>query len=144
MSRTRTQPSEMSKRKSLQKALFISLKNKNVKQIYAEDFFGLGNAKGDGAIWRKFGQGTQMVSTSRLIDMIEKAEGMGWCDSNEIFSHASESIVIREMEIIDEYINGWKEKIEIIALLTKYGNIEAQNQIIETLEAAIKIIKISD
>ena len=144
MGRPRTKPLEKSMRISLQKALFISLKNKNVKQIYAEDFFGLGNANGDGAIWRKFGQGTHVVSPTRLFDMIEKAERMGWCEFNEIFSHSAEFNAIQDMETVDEYINGWKEKIEDIALLTKFGKIEAQNQIIETLEAAIKTIKISD
>lgn len=141
MARPKLNVHDRTMRIALQSALFRAVRRQGVKQMIAEKELNIKNNKEDGAVWRKIGRGSQLVGVNTLNEMIEKAEQLGWCVAGEIYSSAEKLADTRDSQIIEAEIETWKDKIEDIAMLTRLGGINAQEQIIESLKNAISIIE---
>ena len=151
VAKQKNNPSELAMRKSLQMALFSEVNQRGVLQKIAELELGFGNALLDGAVWRKFGKGDQMVSLKTLFIMIDKAEDKKWCDLDTIYasiSNTTNELELRDDLIIEGIIKAWMEQLELwmrqiedMVLLSKLGSIDNINEVVKALEDAIKRIR---
>lgn len=150
MAKQKITHAELAMRKCYQKALFCEVNKNGFLQKIVESELGLGNALSDGAVWRKFGRGTHIVSTKTLFRMIEIAEKKGWCDSkffSPSISNASNELKVRDDKIIEDLIilwmqqfEVWAEQIEDMVHLSELGSRETKIEVVKILENAIKRI----
>lgn len=141
MARPKLEDVDRTYRIALQSALFRAVRARGIKQMMVEIELNITNKKEDGAVWRKIGRGAQLVGLDSLCEMIEKAEKLRWCVASDIYDDAEKLVDIRDSQVIEAEIVKMKDTIENIAIFCRLGSIDAQDQIIQSLKDAIKIIE---
>lgn len=120
----------------------LAKKNRGGRQDYKLELcLGIANAALDGTVFRRIARGKQPVSGLKLRDMMEHGIKEKFFTEEDVLKNMQSYFESRDDEMVSKRLQGWKEQIEDMTALVLNGSVDSQNELIEEMQKAIKIIR---
>jgi cytidylate kinase len=143
MGRKKLDEKEVEERRIEQQAIchLITQRRPNMTHAEIEVMLNIANHAKDGAVFRRISRAKQLSSSLKINDIIRICGEENIFTYEEVMHEMQDFYKKRDDEVLQSHLSEWKERINQIATMSLDGDAKFKDEIVQSLEDAIKIIK---
>lgn len=143
MGRKKLDPNEVEERRIEQQVIcrLITQRRPDMTHAEIEEMLNIANHANDGAVFRRISRAKQLSSSLKINEIIRICDQENIFTYDEVLNEMQDFYKKRDDEVLQTHLTEWKERINQIATMSLDGDARFKDEIVQTMEEAIKIIK---